>query len=155
VGAGLEVLGAVGAQRRHVLDGADASGIVTENRITDDIVGFRRLWECHDDAAWTDDAGLLAGDLGEGVSEKFLMIERDVGNDANPRFDDIGGVEASAHADFEDGNVDLLAGEIFEGYRRQHLEKAGMPREVGFGNQPLGSPVDQVMSAGKVIVRDR
>ena len=57
-------------------------------------------------AVGAEDAGFFAGDGGDGGAEPLRVVERDVGDDGEERIDDVGGVEAAAHADFEDREVD-------------------------------------------------
>ncbi len=101
-----------------------------------------------------DDPCLLARNLGHRVPKIFLMIERNVGDDADPRLDHIGRIETSAHADFEHRDVDSLAREIFERDRRQHLEKTRMPGQLTFGHQPLGRAIHQFVDEREIVVRN-
>ena len=50
------------------------------------------------------------------------MIERDRGDDGEPRVGEVGGVEASAHADLEHGEIDLPPREVQEGGEGHGLE---------------------------------
>ena len=77
------------------------------------------------------------------------MIERDVGDDAEAWLDYVCGIETAAHADFEHDHVGTVAGEILEGHRGQHLEKAGMPGQIAFGDQALGGAIDYVVEPAK------
>src|SRR5579883_933296 len=150
--AGSQVVGALGADGRNIGDGVDGPGAELENRVADDVVGFRGLGEGHDGGAGTDDAGLLPGNLGHGVAQKFLVVQRDVGDNADAGLDDVGGVKAAAHADFEDREVELLAREILEGDGGQHLEEAGMPGEFGLADQALSGAVDEIVDEGEVVI---
>ena len=67
------------------------------------------LGEGDEGAVGAEDAGLFAGDLGDGVAEVVLVVEGDVGDDGEEGFDDVGGVETAAEAYFEDGDVDWSA----------------------------------------------
>ncbi len=101
----------------------------------DGLVGFGVLRQRDEGAVRAEDTGLFAGDLGDGVAEVVLMVERDVGNDGDQGVDDVGGVEAAAEADFEDGDVSLLLLEVEEGQGGQSLEEAGVVRELGLGDE--------------------
>ena len=57
-----------------------------------------------------DDAGLLACDGLQRVAEELGVVKPDVGDDGEQGGDDVGAVQAPAHADLDDGDVDLLAG---------------------------------------------
>ncbi len=151
---GLAVVGAGGRHWRHVLDRADSDRIQIENRVADDVVRLRLLRKCYDYAALANDPHLLTGDLPDRVPEKFLMIEGDVGDDADNGFDDVRGVQAAAHSNLEDGDFDFLLREMVEGDRGYHLEKTGMPRQFPFGNQTQGDVLDLAMDAGKAVVID-
>ena len=111
-------------------------------------------------AARAEDSGLFAGDLGDGVAEIVLVIEGDVGDDRDQRFDDVGGIETAAHADLEDGDIDgmssicLLSGKVQETEGRDGLEEAGGVRQGAFANEALSSVVDAEVEAGEVFVGD-
>ena len=65
----------------------------------------------------------------------LLVIEIDVGNDGEDGFDDIGGVEAATHADFEDGNFDVGRGEEVEGHGGHGFKKAGQMGQRRSGDE--------------------
>ena len=71
--------------------------------------GFGFLRPRHHGASRLDDAGLLRGDLADGVAEQVGMIEADARDDGNiGGRDDVGGVKATAKTDFQsefNGNV--------------------------------------------------
>ena len=71
-----------------------------------------------------DDAGLLAGDLRDGVAEIVGVVHADRRDHGDGRIDDIGGVPAPTEADFDDGHVDRGVGERGERHRRDHFELA-------------------------------
>ena len=84
------------------------------------------------------DPGLLRGDLLEGVSEVFRVLERDAGDDGNERRDDVRGVQAAAHADLPDDIVAFRAGEEQRRDERGDLEIRGLHAvlfELGDGGQ--------------------
>ena len=143
-GAGGDVVGGV--------DGADVEG---GGGFADGLVGLGVLREGDEDAVGAEDAGLFAGDGGDGVAEVVLVVEGDVGEDGEERLDDVGGVEAAAEADFEDGDVDLLLGEVEEGEGGEDLEEAGGVGEVAGGDEAVGGVVDVEVEAGEVVVGDR
>ena len=51
------------------------------------------------------------------------MVERDVGDDGEQGRDDVGAVKPTAQSHLDDGDVNLLFGEILEGQGRGQLEK--------------------------------
>jgi hypothetical protein len=88
------------------------------------------------------------------------MIEGDVGEDGEERIDDVGGVETSSEADFEDGDVyGPLMGwawlrEVQKGECGEDLEEAGrVGKGAGFDEVPGGFVYLEV-EAGKVFVGD-
>ncbi len=101
-----------------------------------------------------EDAGLLAGDLGDGVAEVVLMVEGDVGDDGDEGVDDVGGVEAAAEAYFEDGYVDFLLSEVEEGEGGEDLEEAWVVREGSLADEAFGCGVYVEVEAGEVFVGD-
>ena len=89
------------------------------------LAGFRALLGENERNAGFQDSGFFAGDFREGVAEEVLMVEIDAGDDGDERRKDVGGVEATAEADFEDGEVHTLAGKIFEGHGGDAFEIGG------------------------------
>ena len=88
------------------------------------------------------------------VAQEFLMIERNVGDHADPRFDHVGGIQPSAHADFEHGDIQLAGGEVLEGHGRQHLEEAGMPGQFAIFDQAFGGALDHIVHQRKSVIGD-
>ncbi len=120
---------AVGDGRvRNELGGVDTADFEFGGDFADDLVGFGVLREGDERAVRAEDAGFLAGDVGDGGAEVVHVVERDVGDDAELGRDDVGGVEAAAEAYFEDGDVDLLFGEVEEGDGGEGLKIAGRVR---------------------------
>ena len=76
--------------------GADGSQVQLGSCFADRLIGFRMLGQGNEDAVRAENAGLLAGDLGDGVAEVVLMVEGDVGDDGEQGVDDIGGVQTAA-----------------------------------------------------------
>ena len=82
------------------------------------------------------------------------MIERDVGDDREQRLDDVGGVEASAQAYFQDGDLYLALREVEEGERGEGFEEAGMMWEAAGCDQGAGGLVDLEVEAGEGFLGD-
>src|SRR5258708_11717711 len=82
------------------------------------------------------------------------MVERNVGDDTEQRLDYIGGVETSAHANFEDGDLNFLEGKVSKGNGGHHFEKAGMPRQITPFNQLFGGAIDFAMQMRERFVAD-
>ena len=68
----------------------------------------------HHPGVGLDDAGFFGGDLLDGVAEKIFVIEINLRDDGDFGSDDVGGIQAAAHAHFEDGDVHFLLREITE-----------------------------------------
>ena len=120
----------------------------------DHVVRLRMLRQRHHNSVRPDDACFLARNFGDGVAKIFLMVERDIGNHRDHRLDHIGRVQASAHADFEHRDLNPHAGEILEGHRGQHLEEAGMPRQLARVQQFLCSALNPVVHGAEFCVAD-
>ena len=115
-----------------VAGGADGAEVEGGGGFADGLVGFGVLGEGDEGAVGAEDAGLFAGDLGDGVAEVVLMVEGDVGDDGEEGVDDVGGVESASEAYFEDGDVDRalassdpFSSEVEEGEGGEDLEEAG------------------------------
>ncbi len=108
----------------NVAGGVDRAEVAIRGGFADGLVGLGVLREGDEEAVGAQDAGFFAGDGGDGVAEVVLMVEGDVGEDGEEGLDDVGGVETAAEADFKDGDVDLLLGEVGEGYGGDEAETA-------------------------------
>ncbi len=144
--------GARGGAGRKAACGVDAADVEVDGDLADCGVGFRMLRECDEDAIGAQDAGFFGGDGAEGVAEEFDVVEADVGDDGDERLDDVGGVEAAAESDFEDGDVDVLLGVEAEGDGGEELEEAGRVGEFAGGDEFGGAGVDEREEAGEVVV---
>ena len=80
------------------------------------------------------------------------MVERNISNHAEARFDHVGRVQSSTHADFKHCDFDFLAREVLEGNGGEHLEEARVPGEFGFGDQTLGGAIDDIVNEGEIVV---
>ena len=68
----------------------------------------------------------------DGVAEILLVVERDGRDDAEARrVNDVGGVEAAAEADFEQGEIGRRLGEGEKGGRRGDLEEGDLLAAIG------------------------
>ena len=70
-----------------------------------------------------DDAGLLASDRFQGLSQEILVIEVDRRDDGGHRSYDVGRVQPAAQPDFDHRQLDRGAAEQLEGDRRRALEE--------------------------------
>ena len=78
----------------------------------------------HGRARRLDDAGLLAGDVGERRAGELVVVHADVGDDGDLGVDDVGGVPATEQPDLDHGDVDGDVGEPAQGRRGDRLEVA-------------------------------
>ena len=85
--------------------GVDAADMEGGGGEADGLVGFGELREGDEDTVFAEDAAFFRGNFGDGVAEVFLVVESDVGDDAEERGDDVGGVETATEAYFEDHDL--------------------------------------------------
>ncbi len=100
------------------------------------------------------DSGFLACDFRDGVAEILLVIEIDVGDYREDRFDDVCGIETAAHANFEDGDFDLGCGEVIEGHGRHGFKEAGQVGQPRVGNEWRGSSGNAVVGSSETVIRN-
>ena len=62
--------------------------------------------------------------------EVLGVVERDRGDDGDPRVGHVGGVPRAAHADLDDGDVDRRVGEQRVGHADHDLEEATSGRSL-------------------------
>src|SRR6185437_9540403 len=137
---------------RHIWDGTHRPRFEFQRCVTDDVVYLALLREQDRHAVTAKDPGFLPGNFSNGISQEFLVIERNVRDHAHARFNHVGRVEASSHADFEDGDVHFFAGKIFEGHGGKHFKKTGMPGQFAFRYETLSGAVDHVMQQGEFVI---
>ena len=76
----------------------------------------------HHRHARLDHPGLFESHGGQVSAQIGLVVHGDVGDDADQRRDDVGGVQPASHADLEDAEIHLLFGEPEEGQGGGELE---------------------------------
>src|SRR5882762_1825167 len=69
------------------------------------------------------------------MAEKVFVVKIDTGDHGDPRGDDVGGIETSAKAGFEDRELHSGLRKMQKGYRGDALEKRGMSAERAVGQQ--------------------
>ena len=79
-----------------VVGSVDSAEIEGGSGLADGLIGLGMLGERDEGAAWAQDAGFFAGDLGDGVAEVVLVVKGDVGEDGEDGVDYVGGVETTA-----------------------------------------------------------
>ena len=89
---------------------------------------FFRLQNRKARRSFAHDAGFLARDFGEGVTEIFAMIVREARDDRCCRFfDHIGSIEPATHANLENANIGGMLGKGGECRGSRHFEIAHLP----------------------------
>jgi hypothetical protein len=149
-----QVLGTSGRNRRHIRHCAHRPRSKFQNRVADHVVGLGLLWQRHHHTARPEDPHFFTCNLADRVTEKLLVIERDVSNHADPRLHNVGGIEPPAHAHFEHRDLHAFSRKMLEGDRGHHLEKTGMPREFSPLHQLLGGSIHFAMKPGEIVVAD-
>src|ERR1700736_2577867 len=100
---------------RNVFVCINAADVEANGDVIDGVVGIGMLGQSHQNAFGAENACLFAGNRGDSAAEPFHVIEGGVCNDGEQRRDDVGGITASAKANFENGYFDLLLGKVEEG----------------------------------------
>ena len=109
--------------RRPVLPGNAERRPHPRSLPLDDGQRLVRLARNHRRHAVLENAGFLGGDFFHRVAEEVMMIHRQAGNHARQRtFDDVGGVEPAAEADFEENNIGRTPREQQKRRGRLHFE---------------------------------
>ena len=78
--------------------------------------GLRQALPYHHRHSGLDYAGLLRGDLSEGIAQYVAVVVAYVGDYAQLWRNDVGAVQATSQATFDDGHVHPLVGEPAEGH---------------------------------------
>src|SRR5882724_918842 len=78
-----------GRNRRDVLRRIHSARVVFDNSVTEGVVSLAHLRKHYRNAARTDDSSLFACNFCHGVPEVLLVVESDIGNDADARIDDV------------------------------------------------------------------
>src|SRR5262249_10635542 len=140
---------------RDELGCADSVKVEFRSSLADGLVGLRVLRQRDEGSMRTQDARLLAGDLGDGVAEVLLVIECDIGDDRQQGIDDVGGVKAAAQTDLKNRDLSFLLSEVEKGERGEDLKEARVVRKLSFSDQLLRGRVGLEVESGEVIVGDR
>jgi len=120
-------------------------GLALIGDLRDDGAGFGGLGGGEDGFGGADDAGFFAGDGGEGIAEPFLVVEGDGGEDGDVGGEGGGGIEAAAHACFEDDEFAGMFVEMFEGDGEGEFEEGGVVIPVGNEFAQGGEVADGVL----------
>src|ERR1017187_2498549 len=108
---------------RQVGGGGDGADVEGDGGFADGLVGFWVLRKRDQGASSPEDAGFFAGDFGDGRAEVVLVVE--------------------------DGDVEVLLGEVEEGEGGEGLEKAGVVGELAGGDEAVGGGIDVEVEAGE------
>ena len=96
----------------------------------------------------------LRGDFFDRMAEKIFVIEINRRDDRDFRFDDIGGVEAAAEADFVNGKIHEVLCESKKGQSRNALEESWMRSELSTGHQRFDGGMNARPGRGEIMVRN-
>ena len=86
--------------------GADGAEVQIGCSFADGLVRLRMLGQGDKGAVVSENTGLFAGDLCDGVAEVVLVVERNVRNNGKKGVDDVGGIQTAAETDLQNGDVD-------------------------------------------------
>ena len=100
------------------------------------------------------DAGLFVSDGGDALAKPGFMVEVDGGDDAECGADEVGGVEPTAEANFDDGAFDLALGEDIEGHQCDGLEVRRVGFELSFVDQAFRDRMNGGKGVGKLGATD-
>ena len=82
------------------------------------------------------------------------MIDADIGDDRDDGLNDVGGVQAAAQADLEDGKLHVLLGAEEQSHGGEQLEKARGVRQQGAADQFRGLLIHLSEEPAEVLVGD-
>jgi len=142
-------------QRRYIPHRIDGVGVQFQNRAANHVIGLWLLGQGYRDALSAQDTCLFGSDFSHRIAKKFLVVERDVGDDADAWFHYIGCIQSTAHPNFEHRELDSLARKMLESHGGDHLEKARVPGQLSFCNQTGRGLLYQVMPPSEIAIRDR
>ncbi len=91
-----------------------------------DFVCLRKLRRRNNRRLRFDDSSFLVRNLLQGITEPFFVIESDRRNHSDIRLNGIGRVESSAQTRFQNDDVDLRFGEMFQRERSRDFEESRM-----------------------------
>src|SRR5712664_930332 len=103
-------------QRRFAFRGAGAN----------DFVCLRKLRRRNNRRLRLDDSSFLVRNLLQGITEPLFVIESDRRNHSDIRLNGIGCVESAAQTRFQNDDVDLRFGEMFQREHSRDFEKGWM-----------------------------
>src|SRR6267378_2070120 len=116
--------------------------------------GFGPLLGKDDRNSGFQDSGFFGCDLVQRVAQKIFVVEIDAGDDGGERRKDVGGIEAAAQADFEDGKVYALAGKIFESHGGYAFEISRVGAKFACGEELFDQRMDASEGFGEGFVAD-
>ncbi len=122
--------------------------------IEDYFVRFGMLCGDHGWNFGLENSSFFAGDFGKGVAEEIFVVEVDAGDDGDGGLNDVGGIEAAAEPDFEDGEVDFFFCEILEGHGGDAFEIGGVGAEFSGGEESFDLLLGAGEDGGEIFVGD-
>ena len=94
-------------------------------------------------------ARFFKGDLGDGGAEEFFVVEVDGGQDGELGVNDIGGIQAAAHAGFKHHDFSPGGAEQDESHAGDRFKVGRVHVDVAVGQEALGGGVDFIESCGE------
>ena len=85
-----------------------------EDGIPDDVIGLRLLRQGHHHSTRPDDSHFFPRNLPDRSAQKFLVVERNICDDAHSWLNDVGRIQAPTHPDFEHRDSNFPSAEILE-----------------------------------------
>src|ERR1700739_4421558 len=82
------------------------------------------------------------------------MIEGDIRDDRDHRFNDVGCIEAAPHAYFENCYIDRALGKCEKGQGSHGFKEAGVSEQSAFVHQFAGAIIDAEIGSSKIVVRN-
>src|SRR5882762_1290693 len=116
--------------------------------------GFGPLLGKDDRNSGFQDSGFFGCDRVQRVAQKVFVVEIDAGDDGDERRKDVGGIEAAAQADFEDGEVYALAGKIFESHGGHAFEISGVGAQFAGSEEFFDQRMEVSEGLGETLVAD-
>ena len=86
-------------------------------------MGFHLRFSDHYRNVRFNNTRLFRRNKGQGIAQKVHVVKTDIGNDAQFRYNDVGGVQPPSQPYFDNGNIYRLPGKIVESHSDGYLKK--------------------------------
>src|SRR5450432_1629442 len=139
---------------RHISYGTHCLGAAVNDLTPQLVIHERVLRQQDDDRVRAQNSGLLVRDLRECFAKKLLVVQINISDHAQARFNNVGGVQPAAHANFKHRQLNSSTGKIFKRHSGQHLKKAGMPGQGSSVHKVFGHGLYAVINESKFNITD-